>query len=61
MDKDFYNESSSAKLGWEPHWFGCDEFDDDLVEAIAKYQKKNRFYVSLISLFLLLPGKLILR
>ena len=30
MDKDFYNESSSAKLGWEPHWFGCDEFDDDL-------------------------------
>ena len=41
MDKDFYNESSSAKLGWEPHWFGCDEFDDDLVEAIAKYQKKN--------------------
>ena len=41
MDKDFYNESSSLKLGWEPHWFGCDEFDDDLTEAIAKYQKKN--------------------
>lgn len=42
MDKDFYNESSSLKLGWEPHWFGCDEFDDDLVNAIAKYQKKNK-------------------
>ena len=42
MDKDFYNESSSAKLGWEPEWFGCDEFDDDLAEAIAKYQKENR-------------------
>jgi len=41
MDKDFYNESSSSKLGWEPQWFGCDEFDDDLVEAIAKYQKEN--------------------
>ena len=41
-DKDFYNESSSAKLGWEPQWFGCDEFDDELVEAIKKFQKKNR-------------------
>lgn len=41
MDKDFYNESSSAKLGWEPEWFGCKEFDDKLVDAIAKYQKKN--------------------
>ena len=41
MDKDFYNESSAAKLGWEPQWFGCDEFDDDLVEAIAKFQKEN--------------------
>jgi peptidoglycan hydrolase-like protein with peptidoglycan-binding domain len=41
MDKDFYNESSSAKLGWEPEWFGCDEFDEDLVEAIKHFQKKN--------------------
>jgi len=41
MDKVFYNEGSSAKLGWEPDWFGCDEFDDDLVDAIAKYQKEN--------------------
>ena len=41
-DKDFYNESSSAKLGWEPQWFGCEDFDDDLVEAIKKFQKKNR-------------------
>ena len=41
MDKDFYNESSAAKLGWEPEWFGCDEFDEDLVEAIKKFQKKN--------------------
>ena len=41
MDKDFYNENSSAKLGWEPEWFGCDEFDEDLVEAIKHFQKKN--------------------
>ena len=41
-DKNFYNESSSLKLGWEPQWFGCDDFDDDLIEAIKKFQKKNR-------------------
>ena len=39
-DKDFYNESSSAKLGWEPSWFGCEEFDDELVAAIKKWQRK---------------------
>ena len=39
MDKDFYNESSAAKLGWSPDWFGCDEFDEDLVLAIKKWQK----------------------
>jgi len=42
MDKNFYNESSSAKLGWEPEWFGCDEFDEDLVDAIGEFQKRNR-------------------
>ena len=41
MDKVFYNESSALKLGWTPEWFGCDEFDDDLVEAIKKWQKVN--------------------
>ena len=33
MDKNFYNESSAAKLGWDPSWFDCDEFDEDLVAA----------------------------
>ena len=42
MDKDFYNESSASKLGWEPEWFGCDEFDDDLTAAIAKFQKDRK-------------------
>jgi len=40
MDKVFYNEGSAAKLGWDPSWFGCDEFDEKLVENIAKWQKK---------------------
>jgi len=41
MDKVFYNESSAAKLGWKPDWFGEDDFDDDLTNAIAAWQKKN--------------------
>ena len=39
MDKYFYNEASAQKLGWEPSWFGCSSFNDDLIDAIAKYQK----------------------
>tara|TARA_A100001011_G_scaffold400337_1_gene514209 strand:- start:2517 stop:3470 length:954 start_codon:yes stop_codon:yes gene_type:complete len=42
MDKDFYNSSSAAKLGWTPSWFGCQEFDFELVKAVQKWQKKNR-------------------
>ena len=41
MDKDFYNSSSAAKLGWDPSWFGCDEFDIDLVNAVKKWQRSN--------------------
>tara|TARA_Y100000287_G_C14233495_1_gene363330 strand:- start:1928 stop:2821 length:894 start_codon:yes stop_codon:yes gene_type:complete len=41
MDKVFYNQSSAANLGWKPDWFGENEFDDDLVLAIAAWQKKN--------------------
>jgi len=39
MDKDFYNSSSSNKLGWKPQDFDCNEFDDDLVKAIKNFQK----------------------
>ena len=39
MDKHFYNEASSKKLGWEPGWFGEKYFDDKLVRAIKKWQK----------------------
>jgi hypothetical protein len=41
MDKDFYNKSSSDSLGWKPSWFGCDEFDVNLVKAVQKWQKAN--------------------
>jgi len=41
MDKIFYNEASSTKLGWEPHWLGATEFNEDLLKRIAAFQKKH--------------------
>jgi hypothetical protein len=41
VDKLFYNEASATKLGWDPTWFGCLNFDEDLVNAIKKWQRKN--------------------
>ena len=41
IDKIFYNEASSAKLGWKPDWFGAEEFDEDLVDEIRKWQRRN--------------------
>jgi len=41
MDKVFYNQASAAKLGWDTSWFRAKEFDDDLVDKIAEWQKKN--------------------
>ena len=41
MDKNFYNEASAKKLGWEPSWFGERFFDDKLVRAIKKWQKNH--------------------
>ena len=45
IDKNFYNEASSAKLGWEPNWFGEKYFDDKLTRAIKKWQKENGLVV----------------
>ncbi len=42
IDKEFYNEASAAKLGWDPTWFGCSSFDKKLTLAIKKWQKSNR-------------------
>jgi len=41
VDKVFYNQSSSAKLGWEPSWFGCKYNDDELVEAVELWQRER--------------------
>ena len=40
-DKIFYNQGSSSKLGWTVKDFNCDDFDDDLIRAIKKFQKEN--------------------
>ncbi|MDB2481631.1 N-acetylmuramoyl-L-alanine amidase [bacterium] len=40
-DKNFYNESSALKLGWDPSWFGAKLFDEKLVTAIRKFQKDH--------------------
>ena len=39
IDKNFYNESSAANLGWDPSWFEEKYFDDQLVRAIKKWQR----------------------
>ena len=41
MDKNFYNEASAKKLGWEPSWFGEKYFDDKLVRQIKKWQRSR--------------------
>ena len=41
MDKDFYNEASANKLGWDPTWFGENHFDEKLVKAIQKWQRQH--------------------
>lgn len=42
MDKIFYNEASATKLGWDPTWFGETDFDEDLINAIKKWQRANK-------------------
>lgn len=41
IDKNFYNESSASKLGWDPSWFGEKYFDDKLTRAIKKWQREH--------------------
>lgn len=36
-----YNVEKAKKYGWTPEWFGCSEFDEDLVEAIKAFQAKH--------------------
>ena len=32
IDKIFYNEASANKLGWTPEWFGCKDYDEELIK-----------------------------
>ena len=43
MDKNFYNESSAAKLGWDASWFipGHKEYDAKLLKAIRAFQRAH--------------------
>ena len=43
VDKEFYNEASASKLGWEPEWFipGHKLFDKKLTKAIKQWQASN--------------------
>jgi len=43
VDKEFYNEASATKLGWEPDWFipGHKLFDKKLTKAIKDWQTAN--------------------
>jgi len=41
IDKIFYNEASASRLDWDPTWFGCLNFDEDLINAIKNWQKKH--------------------
>lgn len=46
VDKEFYNEASASKLGWEPEWFisGHKLFDKKLTSAIKKWQAERGIY-----------------
>ena len=39
IDKNFYNESSAANLGWDPTWFGEKYYDDKLIRSVKKWQR----------------------
>ena len=41
IDKNFYNQASATKLGWEPSWFGEKYYDENLVRAIKKWQRDH--------------------
>jgi len=46
IDKEFYNEASASKLGWDPSWFIPDYklFDKKLTKAIKDFQLERKLY-----------------
>ncbi len=43
MDKNFYNEASASKLGWDASWFipGHSSYDDTLLKVIRSFQRSH--------------------
>jgi hypothetical protein len=37
-----YNREQAEKYGWSPEWFGCTDFNEELTEAIKRFQSRNR-------------------
>ena len=37
-----YNEETSKKYGWEPSWFGSEDFGDELAEKVKEFQRDLR-------------------
>ena len=35
-----YNKKTADQLGWEPSWFGCSDFNEELTQAIKSFQKE---------------------
>lgn len=44
-NKNFYNEMSAHKLGWDPSWFNAEKFDGKLLRNIQKFQKAHNLDV----------------
>lgn len=40
-EKIAYNQKKATKDGWTPDWFGCSDFDSNLIDAIMAFQKRN--------------------
>ena len=41
VDKIFYNEASAEKMNWEPSWFGVEDNDEELIEAVKTFQLEH--------------------
>lgn len=44
-DVNFYNVASANQLGWQPNWFNCEYFDEELAYAIGEFQKTHNLEV----------------
>jgi len=36
-----YNKKTSKKLGWDPEWLGCTEFNQELIDKIKEFQEEH--------------------